>query len=95
MALEKLLASHYCQLALQLCQRARILRVQKRYQEAAEICSFVSTLCVENEDESCKREAKLCTSSAKQLTKGHYSEAEKTCIEARRSCPKSSALRGS
>jgi len=95
MALEKLLASHYCQLALQLCQRARILRVQKHYQEAAEICSFVSTLCVENEDESCTREAKLCASSAKQLTDGHYSEAEKTCVEARRICPKSYALRGS
>jgi hypothetical protein len=95
MALEKLLASHYCQLALQLCQEARMFRVQKRYQEAAEICSFVSTLCVENEDESCMREAKLCASSAKQLTEGHYSEAEQTCVEARRSCPKNYVLRGS
>ena len=95
MVLETLFASQYCQLALQLCQRARLLRVQKRMGEAAEVCSFVSTLCVENEDESCKHEAKLCAYSAKQLVDGLYSQAEKTCLEARRTCPMNYALRGS
>ncbi|KON30504.1 hypothetical protein AC480_01035 [miscellaneous Crenarchaeota group archaeon SMTZ1-55] len=95
MALGKLLASHYCQLALQLCRSAYLLRGQGRYHEAAEVCSFVSTLCITNEGEPCKREAELCASSARQLTDGKYSEGEKTCIEARKICPRNHVFRGS
>ena len=95
MALEKLLASYHCQQALQLCQQARILRNEQRYQEAAEICSFVSTLCMKSEDESCKREANLCASSAKHLKCGSYSLAKEACDEARRICGKINELRGS
>jgi hypothetical protein len=72
-----------------------MLRVQKRHQGAAESRSFVSTLCVENEEESCKRGARLCAFSAQQLTDGHYSAAETMGVEARRVGPKSYALRGS
>jgi len=95
MTLEKLLALYYCQQALQLCQEARILRNEKHYEEAAELCFFISTICMENEDESCKREAKLCASSAKHLKNGNYSQAEKLCEEARRICLKNYELRGS
>lgn len=94
MTVYKLLALHYCQQALQLCLEARILRYEKHYREAAKICSLISTLCIENEHESCKREGKLCASSAKQLTDGNYSKAEKLCNEARRICPKNHALTG-
>jgi hypothetical protein len=72
-----------------------MLRRQGRYHEAAEVCSFVSTLCIENEDESCKREARLCASSARQLMEGNYSEGEKICAEARTSCPMNYFFRGS
>lgn len=95
MALGKLLAAHYCQLALQLCRNAYILRGQRRYHEAAEVCSFVSTLCLENEDDACKREAELCASSARQFMDGNYSEGEKMCVEARKSCPMNYVFRGS
>ena len=95
MALEKLLASYHCQHALQLCQQARMLRNEQRYQEAAKICSFVSTLCIKSEHESCKLEAKLCASSAKHLECGSYSQAKKACDEARRICCKNNEVRGS
>jgi len=95
MTLEKLLAPYYCQQALQLCQQARILYEEKRYQEAAELCSFVSILCTKNEDKSCEREVKLCASSAKHLKNGNYSQVEKECEEARRICSKNYELRGS
>jgi hypothetical protein len=95
MGLEKLLASYNCQLALQLCKRSMMLRAQERHREAAEICAFVSTLCTENLHDSCKREASLCASSAKNLVSGNYMEAKKMCDEARGICPMNHAVRGS
>ena len=95
MTVGKLLSSYYCQLALQLCQEARILRDEKRFQEAAELCSFVSTLCMGNGDESCTHEAKLCASSAKHLKSKNYLQAEKICMEAKNICPTNYSLRGS
>jgi len=94
MTLEKLLVPYYCQQALQLCQQARILRSEHRYQEAAKICSVVSTLCVNNGHDLCKRESKLCSSSAKDLNGGNYSQAEKACLEARKICPMNNTLVG-
>jgi hypothetical protein len=94
MALEKLLAPYYCQQALQLCQQARILRNEHRYQKAAEICSIVSTLCVENGYDLCKRESKLCASSTKELNDGNYSQADKVCMEAMKICPMNNTIVG-
>ena len=94
MALEKLLAPYYCQQALLLCQKARKLRNEQRYREAAEICSVVSTLCVDNGHALCERESKLCASSAKELNDGNYSQADKVCLEARKICPINHTLLG-
>jgi hypothetical protein len=95
MTLEKLLTPYYCQQALQLCQQARILRNEHHYQEAAELCSIVSTLCVKNGQAFCEHESKLCASSVKDLNGGNYSQSEKVCMEARRICPMNHTLVGS
>jgi len=50
---------------------------------------------MKSEDESCKREANLCASSAKHLKCGSYSLAKEACDEARRICGKINELRGS
>jgi len=49
---------------------------------------------VENGHESCEREAKLCTISVKHLKGGNYSQAEKTCEQARRICPRNHEVIG-
>jgi hypothetical protein len=94
MALEKLLAPYYCQQALKLCRQARILKEELQYQQAAEICSFVSTLCANNRHDLCKNGSKLCASSAEELNKGNYSLAEKICEEARKICPMNDTVAG-
>jgi len=88
------LASLYCQRALKLCKTARALVREGAHEKAAEICLYVSTLCVKNPNQLCKRESELCKASAENRLKGNIKLAEKLCLEARRICPKNYEIRG-
>jgi len=92
--LETTVSHFYCQLALELCQIARVLANEGRNKEAAEMCAFISTLCVKKPLSICKYESMLCKASAEARLKGDLKRAEELCLKARRTCPKNFEARG-
>ncbi len=84
----------YCGLALELCHIARILANRGKHREAAELCSFISTLCARKPLKICQLESSLCKASAEARLRGDYEEAEKYCLRARRTCPRNFEARG-
>ena len=88
------LALVYCSRALRLCRAARGLVAEGKHKEAAEICIYVSTLCIKNPNTTCHKESELCRASAEARLRGDLKTAEELCLMARRICPKNFEIRG-
>ncbi|RLE75476.1 MAG: hypothetical protein DRJ56_05680 [Thermoprotei archaeon] len=92
--LETTVSRFYCQLALELCQIARLLASEGKHKEAAEMCEFISTLCERKPLSVCKEESRLCRASAEARRRGNYEKADELCLRARRLCPRNFEARG-
>jgi len=88
----------YCQSALKLCIQARQLCAGGECKKVSEICSFVSTLCPENQFETCVKESSICSEVARFCVEGQNSEgctkARAICVEARKLCPQNNIVAG-
>ncbi|RLE73282.1 MAG: hypothetical protein DRJ37_00665 [Thermoprotei archaeon] len=84
----------YCDRALRLCKTARELVAKGDNEKAAEICLYISTLCIKSPNPICHRESELCKASAEARLRGEIKLAEKLCSESRRICPKNYEIKG-
>lgn len=90
--IDKIIASYYCQLALKMCAIARELYEKGEYKNSSEICEFISSLCIKNDCELCKKESSICK-KASSIYKENFKDrdsyklASTLCQEARRTCP--------
>lgn len=95
---ENVLNPFYCQTALRMCLEARGLCEKGDCKKVAEICSYVSTLCKENNFEICGRESSMCSEVAKRCQSGRASEdckkARAICDEAKKLCPQNNVVSG-
>lgn len=80
-----------------LCALARhncimMLETRGRLEPAliARVCEFVSTLCVECDDEECKKQSVTCREAAEVLRKGDAVRYMELCLHACGTCPFSS-----
>lgn len=87
-------STFYCQRALELCQIALLLAKTGKNDEAAEICMFISSLCIKSPRASCRKESRLCRASAEARRNGQIEEANRLCLEARRICSKNYEVTG-
>ena len=96
--LNHIIGPFYCQAALRLCIEARGLYASGDEKKAAEICSFVATLCSENDFKTCIDESAMCAQASRHYLKGRGPEESKKgneiCIEARRLCPQNHMVAG-
>ena len=67
----------YCDRALRLCKAARELAAKGEHKRAAEICLYISTLCIKSPNPICHKESELCKASAEARLKGDIELAEK------------------
>ena len=96
--IDNILGSYYCQLALNLCLQAREICIKGDCEKASKICAFVSSLCMKNNLETCKKETFLCKEFSTSCLQGRGSDSCKKahllCNEARRLCPKNNVVYG-
>ena len=59
-----------------MCRAARGLVAEGRHKEAAEICMYVSTLCIKSPNATCHKESELCRASAEARLRGDLKKAE-------------------
>jgi len=93
--IDQLIGSYDCLMALQLCQHALVLCAQKQCKEVADVCSFVSTLCVKQHVPSCQEETRLCISRVKACEDNDCEVARQACTQARTICLKNYEIQGS
>ena len=96
--IDKVLGPFYCQTALRLCFEARQLCEKGECERVAEICSCVSTLCSENDFETCSSESSICGKVASYCQSGNSSEncrkARAYCNDAKKLCPQNNMVDG-
>lgn len=77
----------HCTMALKFCVEARRLMSERRYSEAAELCSRISQLCRATGRAACIEESQICSRVAELLKNGDISEALRLCKLAVVKCP--------
>lgn len=96
--LNQIIGPYYCQAALRLCIEARALYASGDEKKAAEICSFVATLCSENDFKTCIDESAMCAQASKHYLKGQgpeeFKKGNEICMEARKLCPQNHMVAG-
>jgi hypothetical protein len=97
--IDKIAASYYCQLALRMCAIARELYEKGEYKNYSEICEFISSLCIKNDCDACKKGSSICK-EASSLCKESFKDknllksVSLLCQEARRTCPSNDWIQG-
>ncbi|MEM2897230.1 MAG: hypothetical protein QXG01_06655 [Candidatus Bathyarchaeia archaeon] len=92
---DKIVSSYYCQIALRMCAIARELYEKGEYKNSSEICEFISSLCIKNDCDFCKKESSICgKASSLCKEKNSHKLASFLCQEARRACPSNDWVQG-